>query len=390
MREVVILGAGMTHFGKHPELGLKDLGRAACWEAIKDAAVDPKEIQYGYMANAIGGVTTGQTMVVGQVVLREVGITGIPIINVEDACASGSAAVMEAYYAIKEGRCDMAIACGVEKMYTGDNLATTAAVGGAGDVELELSNGVNFPAHWALRAQKRTEVIGTTAEEYAMVAVKSHKYGALNPRAQYQKPLTLEAVLNGKMIAEPMTQFMCSGIGDGSAAVILCEKKKAKQYTNKFINVEGFGIATGLYDERRDITFNDCEQRCGEMLYETTGIGPKDVSFAEVHDCFSIAEFMRVEGLGLYAYGEYGHALKTGECELGGRLPINPSGGLLSKGHPIAATGVAQICEGVWQLRGICGQRQVEDARIAMTHCAGGGIAGDGAICVASILKKEF
>jgi acetyl-CoA acetyltransferase len=126
------------------------------------------------------------------------------------------------------------------------------------------------------------------------------------------------------------------------------------------------------------------------MLYETTGIGPKDVSFAEVHDCFSIAEFMRVEGLGLYAYGEYGHALKTGECELGGRLPINPSGGLLSKGHPIAATGVAQICEGVWQLRGVCGQRQVEGARIAMTHCAGGGIAGDGAICVASILKKEF
>ena len=264
------------------------------------------------------------------------------------------------------------------------------AVAGAGDVELELANGINFPTHWALRAQKRMELIGTTAEEYAMVSVKSHKNAQYNPRAQYQKPLTLEQVLNGRMIADPMTQFMCSGIGDGSAAIILCEKEKAKKYTSKMITLKGFGIATGEYDERRDITFNDIEKRCGEMLYENTGIGPKDIDFAEVHDCFSIAEFMRVEGLGLFEYGEYGHALRTGECEIGGRLPINPSGGLLSKGHPIAATGVAQMCEAVWQLRGECGQRQVEGARTALTHCSGGGIAGDGAVSVASMVQKDY
>lgn len=390
MRDVVILGVGMTHFGKHPELSLKDLARAAAWDAIKDAGISPKDIEYGFAANAIGGVVTGQTMVVGEVVLREVGITGIPIINVENACASGSVAAMEAYYAIKDGRCDMAIALGVEKMYAGDTLLTTTAVAGAGDVELELANGINFPTHWALRAQKRMDLIGTTAEEYAMVSVKSHKNAQYNPRAQYQKPLTLEQVLNGRMIADPMTQFMCSGIGDGSAAIILCEKEKAKKYTSKMITLKGFGIATGEYDERRDITFNDIEKRCGEMLYENTGIGPKDIDFAEVHDCFSIAEFMRVEGLGLFEYGEYGHALRTGECEIGGRLPINPSGGLLSKGHPIAATGVAQMCEAVWQLRGECGQRQVEGARTALTHCSGGGIAGDGAVSVASMVQKDY
>ena len=390
MRDVVVLGVGMTHFGKHPELGLKDLARAACWEAIKDAGVIPKDIEYGYVGNAIGGVITGQTMVAGEVVLREVGIVGIPIVNVEDACASGSVAVMEAYHAVQAGRCDIAIACGVEKMYAGDTMKTTTAVAGAGDVELELANGINFPTHWALRAKKRMEVVGTTLETLAMVSVKNHKNGAYNPRAQFQKPCTIEQVINARMIADPLTQLSCSGIGDGAAALILCSKEKALKYTNKFITVMGFGISTGTYDERRDITFNDIEQRCGQMLYNKAGIGPDDIDFAEVHDCFVIAEFMRVEGLGLYKYGEYDLALKTGECEIGGKRPINPSGGLLAKGHPIAATGVGQVCEVIWQLRGVCGQRQVEGARIGLAHCSGGGIAGDGAVSVASMYKKEY
>lgn len=390
MRDVVVLGVGMTHFGKHPELSLKDLGRAACWEAIKDAGISPKDVQYGFVGNTIGGVVTGQTMVVGQVILREAGIVGIPIINVENACASGSTAVMEAYHSIQDGRCDIAIACGVEKMYTGDTMKTITAVAGAGDVELELANGINFPAHWALRAKKRMELVGTTAETLALVAVKNHKNGSYNPRAQFQKETPLEKVLNSKMIADPLTQYMCSGIGDGASAVILCSKEKAAQYTNKFITCCGFGISTGTYDERRDITFNNIEERCGQMLYEKAAIGPEDISFAEVHDCFVIAEFMRVEGLGLYKYGEYDQALKTGECEIGGKRPINPSGGLLAKGHPIAATGVAQVCEVTWQLRGVCGQRQVEGARVGMAHCSGGGIAGDGAISMAIMFKKEY
>ncbi len=390
MRDVVVLGAGMTRFGKHPDKTLKDLGRAACWEAIKDAGVSPKDIQYGFVANAIGGVTTGQTMVIGEVVLREVGIVGIPIINVENACCSGASAILEAYYAIQADRCDIAIVCGVEKCFMNDTLKTTAAVAGAGDVELELANGVNFPAHWGLRTVRRMAQVGTSLETLAKVAVKNLKNGVYNPNAQFQKAVTLEEVLNSPMIAYPMTNYSCSSMSDGAAALVICAKDKAANYTNKFITICGFGISTGTYDPRRDITFNQLTQRCGKMLYEKTGIGPEDLDFAEVHDCFTIAEFMRVEALGFYEYGGYDRAIESGECEIGGKRPINPSGGLLAKGHPIGATGVAQVCELVWQLRGVCGQRQVEGARVGLSHSSGGGIAGDGAVAVASILKREY
>jgi acetyl-CoA acetyltransferase len=170
----------------------------------------------------------------------------------------------------------------------------------------------------------------------------------------------------------------------------LCAKDVAKKYTTKFITLAGFGFATGRYDERRDITFNQIEQECGLELYKNAGIGPEDLDFAEVHDCFTIAEFMRVEGLGLFKYGEYEKALMDGTVELGGKFPINPSGGLLAKGHPVSATGIAQICELTWQLRGEAGQRQVEGARVGLAHCSGGGIAGDGAVSIASIVKKDF
>lgn len=390
MRDVVVLGVGMTKFAKHKDKSLKDLGRMASWDAIKDAGIDPKIIQMGYVANAAGGVITGQTMVAGQVMLREVGIVGIPIVNVENACASGSTALLEAYHAIQCGRCDIAIALGVEKLYANDTMVTTAALAGAGDVELEMSNGVNFPTHWALRAAKRMEICGTTREQFAIVSVKNHKNGCFNPRAQYQKECTVEEVLASKMIADPMTSLQCSPIGDGAAAAILCAKDVAKKYTTKFITIAGFGFATGRYDERRDITFNQIEQECGLDLYKNAGLGPEDLDFAEVHDCFTIAEFMRVEGLGLFKYGEYEKALMDGTVELGGKLPINPSGGLLAKGHPVSATGIAQICELTWQLRGEAGQRQVEGARIGLAHCSGGGIAGDGAVSIASIVKKDF
>jgi acetyl-CoA acetyltransferase len=222
----------------------------------------------GYVANAVGGVITGQTMVAGQVMLREVGIVGIPIINVENACASGSTALMEAYHAIRSGRCDIAIALGVEKLYANDTMVTTAALAGAGDVELEMSNGVNFPTHWALRAAKRMEVCGTTREQFAIVSVKNHKNGCFNP-APISEGMLGEEVLNSRMIADPMTSLQCSPIGDGAAAAILCAKDVAKKYTTKFITLAGFGFATGRYDERRDITFNQIEQECGLDLYKT-------------------------------------------------------------------------------------------------------------------------
>ena len=388
MRDVAVLGVGMTKFGKFMDKSLKDLGRAACWDAIRDSGIDPKAIESAYVANAIGGVITGQTMVAGEVILREVGITGIPVVNCENACASGSTALREAWMAIRAGYYDTAIVLGVEKEYAKDSKKTVEAIAGAGDVELELSVGVNFPAHWALRAAKRMEVYGTTREHLAMVSQKNHHNGCLNPRSQYQKECSVEQILAARTIATPLTQLMCSAIGDGAAAVVLCAAEKAARYTGKPVQIAGIGMATGVYTDDRAITFGDMEQRSAQVVYELAGIGPEDVEFAEVHDCFTIAEFMRVEGLGLFKPGEYDFALEHGHSEIGGRLPINPSGGLLAKGHPIAATGVAQICELVWQMRGQAGQRQVSRNSVGLAHCSGGGIAGDGAVSVVTILKK--
>lgn len=387
MRDVVVLGVGMTKFGKFMDKSLKDLGREACWEAIKDAGIEPRDIQTGYVANAIGGVITGQTMVAGEVILREVGIKGIPIVNCENACASGSTALREAWMAISAGFYDTAIVLGVEKEYANDSQKTVEAIAGAGDVELELSVGVNFPAHWALRATKRMELYGTTREHLAMVSEKNHHNGCFNPRSQYQKECSVEKILSTKTIATPLTQLMCSAIGDGAAAVVLCAADKAARYTTKPVIIAGIGMATGVYTDTREITFGDMEERSAQVVYNMTGIGPENIDFAEVHDCFTIAEFMRVEGLGLFGKGEYDRALEQGDSQINGRLPINPSGGLLAKGHPIAATGVAQICELVWQLRGQAGQRQVADPKVGLAHCSGGGIAGDGAVSVVSILK---
>ena len=390
MRRVEVIGVGMTNFGKFTDRSLKDLAREACWNAIKDSGVVPKSIQAGYMANAVGGVITGQTMVLGEVAFREVGVVGVPIVNIENACASGSSALMEAWMAVSAGFYDIVIVAGVEKLYANDTQKTVEALAGAGDVELEMSVGVNFPAHWALRATKRMEIFGTTREHFARVSVKNHHNGCLNPRSQYRKEFTVEQVLNARMIASPLTQLECSPIGDGAAAVVLCESKLARQYTAKPILIAGIGMSTGTYSETRDITFNDIEARAAQAAYKASSIGPEDIDFAEVHDCFTIAEFMRVEGMGLCKPGEYDCLLERREVEIGGRLPINPSGGLLAKGHPVAATGVAQICELNWQLKGEAGQRQVEKARVGLAHCSGGGIAGDGAVSVVSILQKDY
>jgi acetyl-CoA acetyltransferase len=388
MREVALIGVGMTKFGKFMDRGLKELGREACWAAIKDAGIRPKDIQAGYMANAVGGLMTGQSMVLGQVVFREVGVVGIPILNIENACTSGSSALMDAWMHIRAGYYDMAIVAGAEKLYAADTQKTVEALAGGGDVELEAAVGVNFPAHWALRATKRMEVFGTTREHFAKVSVKNHHNGCFNPRSQYRKECTIKQVMNARIIATPLSQLECSPIGDGAAAVIVCDSKLARKYTDKPIIIAGMGMSTGTYSATRDITFNDVEQRAAEAAYKVSSIGPKEIDFAEVHDCFTIAEMMRVEGMGLCRPGEDDRLLDSGEVELGGRMPINPSGGLLAKGHPVAATGVAQACELFWQLRGEAGQRQVEGAKVGLAHCSGGGIAGDGAVSVVSILKQ--
>jgi len=390
LREVAMIGVGMIRFGKYLEKTPKDLGRVVCWDALKCAGINPKMIEAGYMANAAGGALTSQTMVLGEVVFREVGITRVPIANFENACASGSTAIYQAWHDIAAGYHDFAIVAGVEKLYCGDSQRTMAALAGAGDSELEMSVGVNFPAHWALRATKRMELFGTTRSHYAKITIKNHHNGCLNPRSQYQKEFTMEDVMNARMIATPLSVLECSPIGDGAACVILCAASKAHQYTDKPVIIAGCGMSSGGYVETRDITYNDIERGAAVAAFEAAGVGPEDINFAEVHDCFTIAEMMRVEGMGLCEVGQYDYMLDHGEVEIGGRLPINPSGGLLAKGHPVGATGVAQLCEIFWQMRGEAGKRQVKNTKVGLAHTSGGGIAGDGAASVVTIAKRGF
>ncbi len=388
MREVAVIGVGMTKFGKFIGTSLKDLGRAACLAAIKDAGISAREIQVGYCGNAVGGVMTGQTMVLGQLVMRELGITGIPITNIENACSSGSTAFREGWIAVASGMYDVALVVGVEKLYASDTGKTVQALAGASDVEVEGSLGLIMPGVWAMRAKKHMEKYGTTLEQLAKVSVKNHKNGCLNPNSQYQKECTIEEVHKARMICDPLTVLHCSPIGDGAAAAVLCSKDKALRYTSKPVYVAASILTTGTYDTLRDITENGLETSAAKQAYEFAGIAPEDISLAEVHDCFTIAEFLRCESLGLVPKGEYGRWIDEGWTEIDGKLPVNPSGGLLAKGHPVGATGVAQVAEVVWHLRGEAGKRQVKNAQTGLTHCSGGAIMGDTAACTVNILKK--
>ncbi len=386
MREVVVLGAGMTKFGKFLETGIRELGRQAAWDALQDAGVSPRDIQAGYFGNAVLGVITGQTMCAGQLVFREVGITGIPILNIENACASGSTALREGWLGVAAGIYDLVLVVGAEKLYAQDTAKSTEALAGANDAEVEAAVGLTFPATWALRAYRYMASYGATRAQIAQVSVKNHRHGAWNPRAQYQRPVTVEEVLKSRPIAEPLTVLDCSPIGDGAAAAVLCAREVAARYSAHGIRLAASVLTTGTYEPLRDITFNELEHRAAQEAYAAAGCGPEDVDLAEVHDCFTIAELLRIESLGLCPRGEGAAWTERGETTIGGRIAVNPSGGLLAKGHPVGATGVAQIAELVWQLRGEAGPRQVPGARVGLAHCSGGGIGGDTAACTVHIL----
>ncbi|MEW6262562.1 MAG: hypothetical protein AB1641_05740 [Thermodesulfobacteriota bacterium] len=387
MRDVAVVGVGMTDFGKFIDTPIKELGRRAVWDALKDAGVGPRDIQIAYVGNACLGMITGQAMVLGQIILKEVGIISIPITNVENACASGSTAFREAWMAVASGMYDIALAVGAEKLYAADTRLSTKALAGATEVEYEANMGLTMPGHWALRARRFMDKYGTTPEQLAKVSVKNHKNGCLNPRSQYKTECTVEEVLNSRMIADPLTVLSCNPLGDGAAAAVLVAKEKAARFTNKPVWVAGSSLTTGIYSLDREIARNQLEETCGRQAMEMAGLGPEDLDLAEVHDCFTIAEFMRVEGLGLVPEGEYGRWMDEGWADIDGKLAVNPSGGLLAKGHPVGATGVAQVCEVVWHLRGEAGKRQVPQAKTGLTHCSGGGVASDTPACCVHILK---
>lgn len=383
MRDVYIVGAGMTQFGKHLDRSLRDLGREACLLAFQDAGVMPKDIEAGYCGNALAPAIQGETGV-GQNVFWEVGISGIPIVNVENACASGSTALREGWMAVAGGFYDVVMVAGVEKAVMPKGTMLNV---GAGELETKL--GEVFPGYFATIAQKHMERFGTTREQMAQVSVKNHIHGALNAYAQFQKKFTVEEVLNSPMIADPLTLYSCCPNSDGAAALILCSKEKARKLNGRAIRIAASVLTTGTYENQRDITNWDVEIRAAQQAYKMSSLGPKDLDVVEVHDAFTICEILHYEGLGLCPLGEGGRLIEEGATELGGRIPVNPSGGLLSKGHPVGASGVAQVVEIVWHLRGQAGERQVQGAKVGLADMMGGNKEGDTRACTVHILVKD-
>lgn len=405
MRNVAVVGAGMTRFGKYQDRGLKELTREAVTAALDAAGMDKRDLQVAIVGNAAAGIITGQECIRAQVVLREMGIDKIPMVNTENACASSSTAFQLAWLYVASGLYDVALAVGVEKMYTGDKLRTMQAFSAGVDVEqlrqivqqlkppseqkagVESGAGTSrslFMDIYASAARNHMAKYGTTREQFARIAVKNHFNGSLNPHAQYRERYSLEDILASPMVAEPLTRLMCAPIGDGAAAAILVSADRAPQYTTKPVWVRASVLVSGSDTRAQD---GGIAARAARQAYETAGLGPADLDVLEVHDASAPAELLLYEELGLCAEGEGGRLIDEGVTELGGRLPVNTSGGLLAKGHPVGATGVAQIYE-VWlQLRGEAGDRQVEGAKVGMTENGGGMVRGEAAATTVHILS---
>jgi benzoylsuccinyl-CoA thiolase BbsB subunit len=379
MTGVSVLGVGMIPFGKYPSKTIVDLAWPAVKMAIKDAGVAPSEIGAAYCGTVFSGMMSGQR------ILARVGLSGIPITNVENACSSSSTAFRQAVIAVESGECDIALVIGVEKLsrFGGGTLPLEVE-------DWEVSQGMVMPALYAMRANRYMHDFNLTPAQLAMVSVKNRKHGSLNEDAQMRKPVSLDEVLNSRPIADPFTLLQCCPTGDGAAAVVICSSAIAKKYRSDPIEVVASDLTSGRYTNGfRDMTIPEITVRGAKEAYEEAGIGPEDIDVAEVHDAFSIAEILYYEAFGFCSRGEGGNMLERGETTIGGRLPVNPSGGLLAKGHPIGATGAAQIVEIVRQLRGQCGVRQVEGARVGLTHATGGGITGfDHGACSIHIFSR--
>jgi acetyl-CoA acetyltransferase len=386
MREVSIIGVGMTRFGKFLERSMQDLGREAAWNAIEDANVTVKDIGVVYVGNALAPQLTELKGTIGQHVLTEAGIFGVPVINVENACSSGSTALRGATLEVASGTSDVALALGVEKLFCGDTARSAAAMAQGTTL---AKFGFMFVALYSMQLRKWVEKYGVTKEQFAKVVVKNSYNGSLNPYAQFRKPMTIEEVLNSRVVAEPLTQYMCSTMGDGAAAAIVCAKEVARKYTSKpLVDIAACELVSGTYTFP-DEAHEPITGRAARRAYEKAGIGPGDVDVAEVHDGMAPAELLLYEELGFCKQGEAGWMIDEGRTALTGTIPVNPSGGLAAKGHPVAATGLAQVAEIVWQLRGVAGQRQVSNKpKVGLTENAGGWASDDNAACAVTILKR--
>ena len=397
MREVVVAGVGVHKFGKFIDKSLKELGRVALKNALDDAGLTAKDIQAAFFGNAYGGLITGQESVRGQTILLHSGISGIPVLNVENACASGSSAFREAWLSVACGLYDVALALGVEKLYCDNTPKTMAAIITSSDLEIVGDTGWSFPTWYALKARMYMREYGATQEHYAKVVVKNTKNGALNPHAQFHKPMTMEEVLESREVCYPLTLYMCSAIGDGAAAAVLCSKDIARKLQKKpMVTVAASALTSATFqnDPKKPTAVGSTGYIAAKLAYEQAGVGPEDLDVIEIHDAFAPAELTAYEEIGLCGDGEGIRLIEEGKTEIGGEIPVNTSGGLASKGHPVGATGLAQIAEVVWQLRGEAGPRQIAGRNkrrgpvLGLTHNGGGTLEGDAAAMAVHILKR--
>ena len=394
MRKVVIGGTGMTRFGKFLDSSLRALAAEAAATALDDAGTTADEVGMVFFGNAAGGLLSAQECVRGQVALRQAGLQGKPIVNVENACASSSTAFHLAVLAVGSGQCDVALAVGAEKMSNEDKTVPLKALEAAADrdefEELKAriapggaGTGSVFMDLYSSLARDYAARTGATPADYARVSVKQRRAGARNAKAQFQEEVSVDEVLGSRMIAEPLTLMMCSPIGDGAAALVLMSEDHAARKAVQPVAVLASELRSGRGD---DPEAPPAAETAAKAAYESAGLGPEDVHVAEIHDAAAPAEFMLSEQLGFCRPGDAVGLLREGVTALGGRMPINPSGGLISKGHPIGATGAAQLVELADQLRGRSGGRQREGARVGLAENAGGWIGADVAAACVTIL----
>jgi len=384
MRDVAIIGIGMTHFGELWDKSLRDLFAEAALAAIDDAGVDHIDsMVVGCMSS---GLFAGQEHI-SSLLADYLGVTPVPAVRVESACASGAMALRAAYAEVAAGISDIVLAAGVEKMTDVDGDEATFALAAAADAEYESFHGITFPGLYAMIACDHMQRFGTTREQLAQVAVKNHANGALNPNAQFQKPIDVETVVSSVMVADPLRVMDCSPISDGAAAAVVCPLDMAKKIAKKApVRVAAVAAATDrmALHQRDDISWFRSVAEATQCALRAAGRTIHDVNLAEVHDCFTIAELCAMEALGLVPRGQSGPAVADGLTALGGKFPINTSGGLKAKGHPVGATGIAQVHEIVTQLRGQAAKRQVRNARIGLAQNMGG-TAGS---CVVTVLEQ--
>ena len=369
MREVAIIGCGMTKFGELWQLSIRDIFVEAALKAIDDAHVD--HIDSMYVGNMTAGIFVGQEHL-GSVMADYLGLTPIPATRIESACASGGLALRQGFIEIASGMSDIVLVGGVEKMT--DSSDPTYGLAAAADREYEAYNGVSFPGLYAMIARAHMHKYGTTREQLALVAVKNHKNGSMNPNAQFQREITIDTVLNSTLIADPLRLMDCSPISDGAACVILCPLSEAKKYTDTPVKIIGSGFATDsiALHQRKDITTLNAVVKSGQQAFKMAGLTPDKIDLAEVHDCFTIAEICVIEDLEFTEKGKGGEFVEKGLANIDGKIPINTSGGLKSKGHPVGATGVAQVVEIFEQLTGNAGKRQVKNAHVGLAQNMGG------------------